>query len=130
MLTDEPTQPPKVWLRTTWLTEPIMLLARLYAGLTIASAGLDKLPTPDWMVDQVVQLKLFPQPAWFAFIACFTEFVCGILLAVGLLTRSSGLLLAFTMGVAAFRFHRVTPLLGMHIAQGFVWLFMMLAMSC
>jgi uncharacterized membrane protein YphA (DoxX/SURF4 family) len=111
------------WWRTQPLTNIMLLGARLYAGITIASAGFDKLPTPDWMVDQVIRLKVFPAPHVFAFAACFTEFVGGILLACGLFTRSSAFFLTFTMGVAAFGFHKVLPIVDMHIAQGFVWLF-------
>lgn len=103
-------------------TEPLLLAARLYAGITIAGAGLDKLPAPDWMTDQVTQIG-FPAPAFFALAACFTEFAAGALLALGLFTRPAALLLAWTMGVASFAFHGLTPILDMHIAQGFVWLF-------
>jgi putative oxidoreductase len=105
-----------------WLADLILLGARLYAGITIASAGADKLPTPDWMTDQVASIG-FPAPGVFATVACLTEFVGGILLAVGFLTRPMALLLAFTMGVASFGFHKLTPIVDMHIAQGFVWLF-------
>ena len=105
-----------------WIVDLTLLPARLYAGVTIAGAGLDKLPTPDWMVDQTAQMG-FPAPAFFATIACVTEFAFGLLLAAGLCTRLSALMLAVTMGFASFRFHELTPILDMHIAQGFVWLF-------
>jgi putative oxidoreductase len=108
--------------RGVWLVDLLLLGARLYAGVAIASAGFDKLPTPDWMTDQVAQIG-FPAPALFATIACLTEFIAGVMLALGFLTRPMALLLAFTMGVASFGFHRLTPILDMHIAQGFVWLF-------
>ena len=110
---------------SVWLDVP-MLLARLYAGLTIASAGHDKLPTPDWMVDQVASMG-FPLPGLNASIACHTEFAAGLMLAAGLLTRPAAVALAITMGVASFGFHGLTPILDMHIAQGFVWLFVVFA---
>ena len=104
------------------LLDGILLFSRLYAGVTIASAGYDKLPTPDWMADQVTTIG-FPFPAFSATAACLTEFVAGILLALGLFTRPAAFALAIVMGTAAFGFHKVTPITGMHIAQGFVWLF-------
>jgi putative oxidoreductase len=111
-------------VRGPWIADLLALAARLYAGITIASAGFDKLPTPDWMADQVTQIG-FPAPAFFATLACLTEFVGGILLAFGFLSRPSAFLLAFTMGAASFGFHRLAPITGMHIAQGYVWLFAM-----
>jgi putative oxidoreductase len=105
-----------------WPVEALLLGARLYAGYTIASAGLDKLPVPGWMEEQVAQMG-FPAVGFFALVACLTEFAGGVALVFGLLTRPSAALLAFTMGMAAFRFHGVAPFTGMHIAQGFFWLF-------
>ena len=106
-----------------WFSELLLLGARVYAGFTMAMAGLDKLPTPDWMVDQVEQIGVFPSASLFAAIACLAEFVCGLFLVVGLATRISAILLAVTMGFAAFGFQGATPLTGMHIAQHFFWLF-------
>ena len=103
-----------------------LLLARIYAGFTIMSAGLDKIPMLDWMVDQVITIG-FPFPVFFAWLACFTEFAFGLLLIFGLLTRPAGIMLAITMGVAAFGYHKVMPLTGVHIAQHFVWLFVVFA---
>ena len=105
-----------------WAADVMLLGARLYAGYTIASAGLDKLPAPPWMAEQVAQMG-FPAVGFFALAACLGEFVGGVLLVLGLLTRPSAGVLAFIMGMAAFRFHGVTPITGMHIAQGFFWLF-------
>ncbi|MCA9310300.1 MAG: DoxX family membrane protein [Phycisphaerales bacterium] len=100
----------------------LLLLSRLYAGLAIAGAGLDKLPTPSWMVDQVGQIGL-PMTEVSAHAACLTEFVAGLLLAAGLMTRPAALAVATVMGVASFGYHRLTPILDMHIAQGLFWLF-------
>lgn len=103
-----------------------LLCARIYAGYTIMTAGLDKIPLPDWMVDQVTTIG-FPFPVFFAWVACFTEFAFGLLLILGFMTRLSGIMLAFTIGVAAFGFHGVLPLIGMHISQHFLWLFILFA---
>lgn len=97
-----------------------LLLLRLYFGITIAGAGLDKLPTPEWMVQQVIDVG-FPFPVLFAFVASWVEFAGGILIAVGLLTRPAALLVGFSMAVASFGFHGLLPLVDMHIAQGYVW---------
>jgi putative oxidoreductase len=105
----------------------LMLLgARLYAGITIAKAGFDKLPTPDWMVEQVGQIGFIPAPGVMATLACATEFVAGVLLALGLFGRATAAVLAVTMGVASFGYHKLMPLVDMHIAQGFFWLFVAL----
>ncbi len=106
----------------SWVADLLLLAARLYAGVTIGSAGFDKLPTPEWMVGQVEQVG-FPAAGLFAVLACLSEFAGGIVLAFGFLTRPVALVLAFTMGVASFGFHGLTPITGMHIAQGYVWLF-------
>lgn len=101
-----------------------LLLIRFYAGFTIMSAGLDKLPLKDWMVDQVTSIG-FPFPTLFAWIATFSEFAFGLLLVLGIMTRLSAMMLAITMGVAAFGFHKVFPLVDMHITQYFFWIFVL-----
>ncbi|MGK0184909.1 MAG: putative oxidoreductase [Verrucomicrobiales bacterium] len=97
-----------------------LLLLRLHVGLSMASGGLDKLPVPDWFVGQVSELG-FPLPEFFAFAAAMAEFAGGVLLAFGLFTRPAAFFLAFTIGVAAFGFHQVTPILGLNITQVLFW---------
>ena len=84
------------------------------------SVGLDKMPLPDWMTEQVVSMG-FPFPTFFAWLACFSEFGFGALLALGILTRPSALFVGFTMAVASFVFQKVMPIADMHIAQHYVW---------
>lgn len=103
-----------------------LLLVRVYFGLIIMKAGLDKLPLPDWMTEQVVSMG-FPFPVFFAWVASFGEFAFGALLCLGLMTRFSGLMLAIIMGVASFGFQKVVPLWDMHIAQMFFWVFALYA---
>lgn len=105
-----------------------LLLIRVYAGLTIMTAGLNKLPLTDWMVDQVVSMG-FPFPVFFGWVASFSEFAFGFLLVFGLVTRLSGVMLACTMGVAAFGFQKVLPLVDMHIAQLYFWVFLTFAFT-
>ena len=69
--------------RLPWPADLLLLGARLYGGYTIASAGLDKLPVPDWMVDQVAQVG-FPAVSFFALVACLTEFAGGLKMAPGM----------------------------------------------
>ena len=107
----------------TWIDLSLLLL-RLYGGITMMSVGLDKLPLPPWMIDQVTQIG-FPLPTFFAWLACFSEFAFGLLMALGLLTRISGFFLAFTMGVASFGFQGVMPIIDMHIAHHYVWTFVL-----
>lgn len=103
-----------------------LLLIRFYFGFIIMKAGLDKLPLPDWMTEQVVSMG-FPFPVFFAWVASFGEFAFGALLCLGLMTRFSGLMLAVIMGVASFGFQKVLPLWDMHIAQMFFWVFLLYA---
>jgi hypothetical protein len=74
------------------------------------------------MIDQVITIG-FPFPAFFAWLACFSEFAFGFLLIFGLNTRISSLFLAITLGIAAFGFHKVVIFLNMHITQYLFWIF-------
>ncbi len=100
-----------------------LAFARVYAGWMIMTAGFDKLPTPGWMVDQVVEMG-FPFPSFSATAACLTEFVCGLLLMVGLFTRFSAFALAVVIGFACFRFHGMRPIVDFHITQFYFALFL------
>jgi len=103
-----------------------LLCLRLYAGITIAKAGIDKLPLPAWMTEQVESMN-FPFPEAFAFLASFSEYAFGLALAIGLFTRLSAIMVFIVMGVAAFAFQKVAPFIDMHIAQHYVWSCMLLA---
>lgn len=82
-----------------------LLLLRLFVGLTMAFGhGLSKLPPPEQLVQGVTAMG-FPAPTLFAWCAALAEFVGGILIAVGLLTRPAALSLAFTMFIAFFVVH-------------------------
>ena len=56
-----------------------------------------------------VQSMGFPAPTLFAWMAALTEFVGGILVVLGLLTRPAALALTFNMAVAAFVAHGKDP---------------------
>jgi putative oxidoreductase len=82
---------------------------RLVTGLSIAFGhGLGKLPPPSHFVKAVSALGL-PLPEVFAWAAGLSEFVGGLLLAVGLMTRPAAATVAITLGVAVFGHHAGDP---------------------
>lgn len=89
--------------------EAAMTALRVFAGLSMAFAhGLGKLPPSPQFVDGVEGMG-FPLPVLFAWGASLAEFVGGLLLAVGLLTKPAALSIALTMVVAAFVAHAADP---------------------
>lgn len=86
-----------------------LLVLRLMAGLAMAFAhGINKIPPSEGFIGGVEALG-FPFPVFFAWSAGLAEFVGGLCLAIGLLTRPAALLLAFTMAVAFFLRHAGDP---------------------
>jgi putative oxidoreductase len=82
-----------------------LLVLRLMAGLALAFAhGINKIPPSEGFIGGVEALG-FPLPVFFGWSAGIAEFVGGLCLAVGLLTRPAALLIAFTMAVAFFLQH-------------------------
>ncbi|UYZ60659.1 DoxX family protein [Hymenobacter latericus] len=117
------------------------LLFRLHLGLSIADgAGLPKLTNlaavasaqvpgpPDWFVQQVAGLGFtFPSPYFWAGAAVWGEFVGGLLIALGLFTRWSGLQLAFQFFVVAFIWYNdPSPITGMYYQQLLFWAFVVI----
>lgn len=105
-----------------WFIDVLLLGARVFACVWMIGAGLDKIPTPDWMVDQVAGMG-FPAPRFFALCAEMSEYAGGVLLLLGLFSRPAAFFLAFTLGTAALGFHRVNPFIEYHITLGFFWLY-------
>lgn len=86
-----------------------LLFLRLCAGLTMAFAhGLGKVPPPDMFIQGVGAMGL-PMPELFAWLAGLAEFLGGLFLAIGFLTRPAALFMAITMAVAAFVVHAADP---------------------
>lgn len=82
--------------------EVSLACARLFAGLAMAFGhGIRKVPPPEGFIAGVGNLG-FPFPAFFAWAAGLSEFLGGILLAIGLLTRPAAVFLLITMGVAFY----------------------------
>ncbi len=92
-----------------WSVQLGLAVVRVVAGLSMAFAhGLGKLPPPDRFVSLVKGLGV-PLPELFAWGAGMSEFVGGLLLAVGLMTRPAAALIAITMAVAVFGHHSDDP---------------------
>lgn len=103
------------------------LLFRLHIGLSIAiHAGWPKmssLAAPGWFNDQVAGLGFtFPSPAFWATLASWGEFVGGIGIALGILTRFNAIQLAFQFFVISFLWYdKPEPLTGMYFQQTLFW---------
>jgi len=108
------------------------LLFRLHAGLSIAiHAGwpkMNSLAAPGWFVKQVAGLGFtFPSPAFWAATASWSEFVGGILIAMGLFTRFAAAQLAFQFFVIAFIWYETPePLTGMYFQHLLFWAYVLI----
>ena len=104
---------------TSRLVDVGLLVVRVGFGLGLAFAhGLGKIPPSDGFVGATAALG-FPAPTLFAWAAALSEFVGGLLLAVGLLTRPAGAFIAVTLGVAAFVQHAGDPFGDRELALGY-----------
>jgi putative oxidoreductase len=84
-----------------------LLLLRVMGGAGIAVHGYDKLfgGHIDMFAKMAVAPMGFPMPLVFAYFAGMAEFLGGIFIAVGLLTRLASIPLLFNMCVAVFMVH-------------------------
>jgi uncharacterized membrane protein YphA (DoxX/SURF4 family) len=109
------------------LINAIWLIFRVHIGLSLAlSAGLPKMQdglAPDWFIKQVGEIGFtFISPTFWATIASWGEFVGGVCLAIGLLTRFSAMQLAFQFFVIAFIWYdNPEPIVGMYFQQTLFW---------
>jgi putative oxidoreductase len=84
-----------------------LLILRLFAGLSLALAhGITKLPPSPQFMSGVEKLGFPGQAAW---LSAFAEFVGGLALAAGFLTRPAALLIAINLSVAGFLQHAADP---------------------
>lgn len=82
---------------------------RIFTGLSMALAhGINKMPPSEQFVDGVEGLG-FPLPIVMAWAAALSEFLGGLMLAAGLLTRFASVMIIGTMAVAAFMVHASDP---------------------
>ena len=105
-----------------------LLLLRVYAGVTIAQAGLEKFPLEESFVQMVADMG-FPSPRPFAFAAATAEFAGGCLMVVGLLARPAALLAAVTLGMAAFGTYGHLPFFAVHASRLYFWIFVALTLT-
>jgi uncharacterized membrane protein YphA (DoxX/SURF4 family) len=113
----------------------VWLLFRLHIGLSLAlNAGLPKMKdgmAPDWFVKQVGEIGFtFISPAFWATLASWGEFIGGICLALGLLTRFSAIQLAFQFFVISFIWYdNPVPVVGMYFQQTLFWAYVLTAFA-
>ncbi len=126
--------------------EIVYALFRFYCGISIAiGAGFSKVfhkinedggdersnlafGVPDWFVEQVGEIGFtFISPSFWAHLAVYGEFIGGLLIALGLLTRISALQLAFQFFVVSFIWHDEAELFGMYYQQLIFWSFVLIA---
>jgi putative oxidoreductase len=86
------------WL-AAWLQSPLLLIIRLYWGISFAQTGWGKLMNLDRTAGYFESLHL-PMPKLNAIMAGSTECLGGMLLALGLFARPASVPLIFTMSVA------------------------------
>lgn len=122
------------------------LLFRLHLGLSIAlGAGLPKMftkinenggddwdnkifGTSSWFINQVSDLGFtFPSAKFWAYMAIYGEFIGGILIAFGLLTRLSALQLAFQFFIISYIWYdSPEPVIGMYYQQLFFMAYLLI----
>jgi putative oxidoreductase len=96
-----------------------LALVRFGFGLSMAFAhGLGKLTNAEGFVGGLAK-NGFPAPTLFGWAAILSEFVGGLLLAFGLLSRAAALLVLGTMAVAAFYVHAADPYQRKELALGY-----------
>jgi putative oxidoreductase len=85
-------------------------LFRLFVGGTMAlQHGLAKIKAPEGFIDNAVAKLGLPMPTAMGWLAILAEFVGGICIALGLLTRPAAIFLGSTMAVAALMMHGSDP---------------------
>lgn len=90
-------------------TDVGLLVLRLGAGLFMAFGhGLGKMPPSEGLIKGTGEMG-FPLPSLFAWSAALSEFLGGLLIALGLFTRPAAFFWICTMGTAAFIRHADDP---------------------
>ncbi len=86
-----------------------LTLLRVFVGVSLAfTHGHLKIPPSEGLITSTANLG-FPMPTLFAWAAAMSEFMGGILLALGLVTRFAGFFISFTMLVAILGVHGADP---------------------
>ncbi len=121
-------------------------LFRFYCGISIAlGAGLSKVfhkidengstewsnlafGAPEWFIKQVGEIGFtFISPSFWAYVAIYGEFIGGLFIAFGFLTRISALQMAFQFFVVSFIWYDSPIPFTMYYQQLIFWSFVMIA---
>ena len=96
------------WSKSSLVTQPLTIVARLVLGVIFIYAGWNKIGDPAGFAKAVQNYRLLPLEMvnLFAIVVPWIELVCGLLLIVGLFTAGSSLvvtllLLSFMIALAA-----------------------------
>lgn len=90
-------------------TDAGLLVLRVVTGLFMAFGhGLGKMPPSEGFIGGTEKLG-FPMPVFFAWMAGLSEFLGGLLLALGLFTRPAAFFIVCTMATAGFIRHADDP---------------------
>jgi putative oxidoreductase len=104
-----------------------LALLRIFAGVSLALAhGYGKLPPSEQFIGGTTNLG-FPMPVFFSWAAALSEFLGGIFLALGFLTRFAGFFIACVMLVAILGVHGADPYQRKELA--FMYFFVALAFT-
>ncbi|MFA9476926.1 DoxX family protein [Phycisphaerales bacterium AB-hyl4] len=91
------------WLPNAIVADLVLTAVRIFTGLAMALAhGLGKVTAPTEEIAERAARLSFPMPTLFGWAAALSEFVGGLLLALGLLTRLSAFFILCTMTVAVY----------------------------
>lgn len=82
----------------SWLQSPLLLLLRLYYGISFIMTGFGKLQNIHQFMDYLISLHI-PHPETAAWVVGFTELIGGFLLTIGFLSRLGALPLIIVMSV-------------------------------
>jgi putative oxidoreductase len=111
------------------LTNLGLAFLRVFSGIALAlQHGIMKFPPSERFIQMTGNLG-FPFPSFFAWAAASSEFIGGLLLVVGFLTRPAAFLILVTMYVAAFVRNAGQPFAQQELAvlYGVIVLFFLLA---
>lgn len=109
----------------SYLANAGLTLLRIFAGVALAfSHGIGKVPPGEGLITGAANLG-FPVPVFFAWAAGLSEFLGGIFLALGFLTRISSFFIACTMLVALVGVHGADPFQKQELA--FMYFFVAMA---
>lgn len=83
----------------SWFQSPILLVLRVFFGISFMYAGMGKLQDIQKFYDYLVSLNI-PYPEWGSWGVGLTEFIGGILLTMGFFSRFASFALVVVMSVA------------------------------